>query len=62
MADIVNLRRARKRADRAHRERDAEQSRIVHGLPTAMRRAEAFRQDRERLALDGHKLEKPESP
>lgn len=48
MAEIVNLRNARKRKARQERQRVAEENRIRHGLPGHERRAAGV--ERERLA------------
>ena len=56
MADIVNLRRARKDRQRLAAERLAEDNRVRHGMPKALRekaRIEAVRRER---ALDGAAL------
>ena len=37
MAEIVNLRRARKAKDRAEKSKDAEANRVAHGTPKALR-------------------------
>jgi hypothetical protein len=55
MAEIVNLRTARKRRDRAEKERRADENRILHGRTRAERDALAIERDRERTALDGHR-------
>ena len=58
MAEIVNLRMARKRAARAENERTADENRIRHGLPKSeklARRAEKRRLDSH---LEGHRLDR----
>ena len=57
MAEIGNLRMARKRAARQEREREAEASRTAHSIPARQRRAvEAERRLAERRH-DGHLLD-----
>lgn len=62
MAEIVNLRMARKARARVEKEREAEQNRILHGRS----RNEVQRRDREAQAaerqLDGHRRDKPGEP
>jgi hypothetical protein len=55
MAEIVNLRQARKRAARAERERVAAENRAVHGRSKAERLSEAAEKRRDAAALDGHR-------
>jgi Domain of unknown function (DUF4169) len=38
MAELINLRQARKRAERQQREREAEQNRLTHGEPKQLRK------------------------
>lgn len=67
MADIVNLRQARKRKARADAARLADANRILHGRTKAERAATRAERDRHEAALDGarreglHKGEDPES-
>jgi hypothetical protein len=57
MAEIVNLRTARKRRARQDKEQVAAENRVLHGRPKTERRAsDAARRDTAR-ALDGHKLD-----
>lgn len=58
MAEIVNLRMARKRARRKAEEARAEDRRLAHGMPKAVKsQAEAERTGAARK-LDGHRLER----
>ncbi|MFZ1682386.1 MAG: DUF4169 family protein [Rhizobiaceae bacterium] len=57
MAEIVNLRTARKRRDRAERERVAGENRALHGRTRSERVIEAARRDTEARQLDGHRRE-----
>lgn len=56
MADIVNLRMARKRKARAEEATKAEQNRVLHGRSGSDKRLETQRKARETALLDGHKL------
>ena len=58
MAEIFNLRTARKRALRQDKERDAAANRAVHGVPADERKAQATRRDRAERELDRHKIDK----
>jgi hypothetical protein len=58
MAEIINLRRARKGKARAEKEKTAEANRIAHGTPKALRKLEEARQEKARQRLSGHRLEK----
>jgi hypothetical protein len=61
MAEIVNLRTARKRVARRREEERAAEARVSHGTSKAARiRAEA-EQSKSRAALDGHLIETGES-
>ena len=57
MADIVNLRTARKRADRSKAEHHAAQQRIAHGVSKSGRNQAAAGRDKARLTLDQHRIE-----
>ena len=58
MAEIVNLRTARKRAEREREELAAAANRLAHGAPKSERNREALRRDHDDRALDQHKIEK----
>lgn len=58
MADIVNLRAARKRRDRAEKERQAEENRVRHGQSKAGKLAARAEREREASLLDGHRRER----
>ena len=60
MAEIINLRRARKGKARAEKEKSAEANRLLHGTPKQLRNLAEARKDKADEALSGHKLEKPE--
>jgi hypothetical protein len=57
MAEIVNLKRARKRRERAEKEKDAEANRAKHGVPKEERDAEEARKDVRDKLLDSHKMD-----
>jgi len=56
MADIVNLRTARKRANRRLDEVHADAQRVAHGRPKHMRSLDAARREQDGRVLDGHKI------
>ncbi|TKT80120.1 DUF4169 family protein [Aquamicrobium sp. LC103] len=58
MAEILNLRMARKRRARADKEREADRNRILHGLPKAERKAASTERERALSALENHRREK----
>lgn len=60
MAEIVNLKRARKARAKADKEKTAEANRILHGTPKAVRNLTEARKNKADQALSGHKLEKPD--
>ena len=57
MAEIVNLRRARKAKGKAQKEKTAEANRVLHGTPKALRNLEKARKDKVDQGLSGHRLE-----
>jgi hypothetical protein len=57
MGDIVNLRRARKKAERQLAERTAAVNRLQHGRSKAERELEAKRDVKARRDLDRHRIE-----
>jgi len=58
MAEIINLKRARKAKDRAEKDKTAQANRIAHGTPRALRNLAGARKDKAEKGLSGHKLEK----
>jgi hypothetical protein len=60
MAEIINLRRARKGKAKAEKEKTAGANRILHGTPKALRNLEKARQDKVDKGLSGHRLENKE--
>lgn len=57
MAEIVNLRIARKRKARSEAESQAAEQRIVHGVSKSERERAAAGRDKARLTLDQHRIE-----
>jgi hypothetical protein len=57
MGDIVNLRRARKRAERQLAEREAAANRLLHGRSKAERELASNRDAKARRDLDRHRIE-----
>ena len=62
MAEIVNLRMARKRKARAERERTAETNRALHGLTRAEREKAKAEDKTAARHLDAHRREKTGGP
>lgn len=56
MAEIVNLRRVRKDRQRRAAEREAEDNRVRHGTPKAMRAVARIESTRQARRLDGASL------
>lgn len=62
MADVVNLRMARKRKARDEREREADRNRMLHGRSKAEQRKTATEQERAERFVDGHRRQTPQPP
>ena len=60
MAEIINLKRARKARAKADKDKTAEANRVLHGTPKALRNLAEARKDKADQGLSGHRLEKPE--
>jgi Domain of unknown function (DUF4169) len=58
MAELVNLRIARKRAKRRKDDLRADGNRLVHGQPMHRRKLEAARQAKATRELDLHRIDK----
>ena len=58
MADIINLRRARKAKARTGREQQAAEKRRAFGRTKAEREREAAERERAARTIDGHKRDK----
>jgi hypothetical protein len=59
MAELVNLRNARKQKARAEKEKTAAANRVLHGTPKALRKLTDAQKDKAEQRLSGHELEKP---
>jgi hypothetical protein len=57
MAEIVNLRRVRKRAKRDEDNKRAEENRIAHGRPRAERLLQDARREQAQRRLEAHRME-----
>ena len=55
MADVINLRRARKARARGEKEKAAEANRVLHGTPKNLRDLAKARGDKATRDLDAHK-------
>jgi hypothetical protein len=61
MAEIINLRIARKRADRQRSQEHAAAARVSHGMSKAERRLAKTNKDKIRRDLDEHRIETGEA-
>lgn len=57
MAEVVNLRTARKRAKRQDNEQQAQRNRLAHGQPKYLRKLDDAKQDKAGRDLDRHRIE-----
>ena len=55
MADVINLRRARKAKARDEKEKAAEANRLLHGTPKNLRDLAKAKSDKAARDLDAHK-------
>ena len=60
MAEIINLRKARKAKARAAKEKLAGDNRVAFGTPTALKDLNAARREKAQRDLDGHRRDKTE--
>jgi len=60
MAELINLRRARKARAKAEKEKTAEANRVLHGTPKQLRKLSEAQKDKAEQRLAGHRLEKNE--
>ena len=60
MADIINLRRARKNKDRAAKAAKADANRLAHGIAQPVRNLAKARRDKDARVVDAHKLDEGE--
>jgi hypothetical protein len=58
MAEVINLRRARKAKGRAEKDRTADASRAKHGVAKPVRDLAKARADKDRNAADAHLLDR----
>jgi Domain of unknown function (DUF4169) len=58
VADLINLRRARKTKERAAREQTASEKRSLFGRTKAQKQAEATTRERAKRAIDDHRRDK----
>jgi hypothetical protein len=61
MADVVNLRTARKRVKKQQAEKDAAKSRLAHGRPKSELKLGAARRVKACRDLDSHRIEMGEA-
>jgi hypothetical protein len=59
MADIINLKRARKAKAKAQKEKSAQANRLHFGTPTRLRNLGQAAKDKADETLSGHKLDEP---
>ncbi len=57
MAEIVNLRRARKGKARAEKDKASEANRVAHGFAKPVRKLAETQADKAERTLSGHRLE-----
>jgi Domain of unknown function (DUF4169) len=57
MADLINLRTARKQAQRRRDEEKAASNRLAHGRPKTERALARSRSEKDKRNLDGHRLD-----
>ena len=56
MAEVINLRRVRKRAERAKDERSAEANRLAHGQPKHLRERREAEAEKAARDLEAHRM------
>ncbi len=57
MAELINLRRARKAKGKAEMAKTAQANRALHGTPKAAKKLAKARTEKAEQALSGHRLE-----
>lgn len=62
MSEIINLKRAKKRRERAAKEAEAAVNREKHGQKKEVRDAEEAREDLRNRLLDANKMDEPDEP
>ena len=58
MADLINLRQARKAKAKAEKQKTAAANRVLHGTPKHLRKLADARKDQAEQRISGHRLEK----
>jgi len=58
MVELINLRIARKRAERRDDERRAANNRLAHGQPKSQRNLEIAKHEKAKRDLDRHRVDK----
>ena len=58
MAELINLRNARRRAQRLKEEREAEVNRLAHGQPKHLRELRKAAEHKTARDLDAHRLDR----
>jgi hypothetical protein len=58
MAELINLRQARKRAQRRKGEQDAQNNRLLHGEPKALRDRRRLEEEKNARVIDAHRRER----
>ena len=61
MADVINLRAARKRVQRQQAEKDAENNRLAHGRPKSERKLDELHRAKANRDLDLHRITRGET-
>ncbi|MCB1429087.1 MAG: DUF4169 family protein [Nitratireductor sp.] len=62
MAEIINLRMARKQAARKQRADKADANRALHSVPASQRKAASENEARAATLLEGHRRTSPKPP
>ncbi len=57
MADLINLRRARKAKERTEKEKTADANRVAHGTPKHLRKLSEAQKNQAEQRLTGQRLE-----
>ena len=57
MADVINLRKVRKRAEREQQAKQAEANRVLHGRSKAERQLDKAREEKAARHLAAHRLD-----
>jgi hypothetical protein len=61
MADLINLRTARKQAQRRRAEQKAASNRLSYGRPKTERTLDRSRSEKDKRDLDGHRIDAGET-